>query len=635
LTISVAKPAVSSRGGAEPLAIEPRPEPSTDGRTPYRRFGLNPQRAFVLPLLFMLALLALSWLPLVRNTPGLWWSLVGAVAGLLMWALGLFATAARRGRTLTVEVALRKQHYVQACAHLSVFLYWGWYWREVYDYAPLIVAQLAFAYAFDMLLSWSRRDAYALGFGPFPVIFSMNLFLWFKPDWFYLQFLLVAIGFAAKEFIRWQKDGRQAHIFNPSSFPLAVVSVLLILTHTTHLTWGPEIAETQFRPPHIYLLLFLVSLPGQFLFGVTSMTMSAVVAMYGFGLLYHAITGTYFFFETVPIAVFLGMHLLFTDPSTSPRTEGGRIMFGVLYAAGVVALAPTLGFYDKLLPVPILNLSIKLLDRIARSPAFARLDPAACLTGLKGRRRHLAYMTVWTLAFVLMSTTHGIGHSSRGYWLPEWQQACRGGRRHACEKLAQLEETYCRDGNSGWACNDMGLMLAEGRYGSREKAVSTFRRACELGFRPACGNMQVADGAPGTLQSGPPDLADYPVLLVNGQERRTDPPFTLYRIACGQGWMAACESLGIAYLEGRGTQRDPARAAVEFGKACQSGVATACASVAYQFTHGDGVALNDRQALTYLDKACKLGMSTACRWLAEACASRSALETADDAGICR
>jgi len=48
----------------------------------------------------------------------------------------------------------------------------------------LLAAQLAFAYAFDMLLSWSRRDSYGLGFGPFPIIFSTNLFLWFRDDWF-------------------------------------------------------------------------------------------------------------------------------------------------------------------------------------------------------------------------------------------------------------------------------------------------------------------------------------------------------------------------------------------------------------------------------------------------------------------
>ena len=36
---------------------------------------------------------------------------------------------------------------------------------------------------------------------------------------------MVALGFAAKELIRWNKDGRRVHIFNPSSFPLAVFSI--------------------------------------------------------------------------------------------------------------------------------------------------------------------------------------------------------------------------------------------------------------------------------------------------------------------------------------------------------------------------------------------------------------------------
>ena len=209
---------------------------------------------------------------------------------------------------------------------------------------PFILAQLLFAYAFDMLLCWSRRDTYTLGFGLFPVIFSINLFLWFKPDWFYLQFAMVALGIAGKEMIRWNKDGRRVHIFNPSSFPLAVFSIVLIATGTSGITWGQEIASTQFYPPHMYLMLFLAGLPGQVLFGVTSMTMSAVVATYAFGLMYFASTGIYFFYDSyIPIAVFLGMHLLFTDPSTAPRTELGRILFGGIYGLSTVALYPLLG----------------------------------------------------------------------------------------------------------------------------------------------------------------------------------------------------------------------------------------------------------------------------------------------------
>ena len=58
-----------------------------------------------------------------------------------------------------------------------------------------------------MLLCWSRRNTYTLGFAPFPIVFSINLFLWFKPDWFYFQFAMVALGLAARELIRWNREG--------------------------------------------------------------------------------------------------------------------------------------------------------------------------------------------------------------------------------------------------------------------------------------------------------------------------------------------------------------------------------------------------------------------------------------------
>ena len=301
-------------------------------------------RGLLLPLAFTAGLAGLAFLAPVRQNPKVLWTFLGAAAALCVWYAMLLVWARREGRTLTLEVVLRKQHYLQACAQGSVLLYWGWYWPPVYAFAPFILAQLVFAYAFDMLLGWSRRDAYTLGFAPFPVIFSINLFLWFKPDWFYLQFLMVALGLAAKELIRWNRDGRRVHIFNPSSFPLAVFSLVLLATGTSGITWGQNIATTQFYPPHMYLFLFLIGLPGQFFFGVTSMTMSAVVATYVFGRIYFAATGIYFFYDSyIPIAVFLGMHLLFNDPSTSPRTELGRIIYGALYGLSTMRVVPVAG----------------------------------------------------------------------------------------------------------------------------------------------------------------------------------------------------------------------------------------------------------------------------------------------------
>jgi hypothetical protein len=211
-------------------------------------------RPLALPIGFSLALAAFALLGPVRSNPTLLWTFLVTAGLLLGWAVALLVASLAKGRRLSFDVVLSKQHYVQACAHTAIFLYWGWYFREVYGYAYLILAQLVFAYAFDSLLSWSRRDNYTVGFGPFPIIFSTNLFLWFRTDWFYWQFVTVAIGFVAKELFKWQKGDRRAHIFNPSSFPLALLSLILLATGTSGLTWGREIATLAvLSAPHVPL----------------------------------------------------------------------------------------------------------------------------------------------------------------------------------------------------------------------------------------------------------------------------------------------------------------------------------------------------------------------------------------------
>ena len=509
--------------------------------------------------IFALSLVAFGCLDGVRQNPTFQWSFFGSGALLFAWSGAVFGPALRTGRLLTLEIVVRKQHFVQAIAQGVFLLYWGWYWRQVYDSAFLIAAQLVFAYAFDMLLCWSRRDTYTLGFGPFPIILSINLFLWFADDCFYLQFLLVALGFVTKELIRWDKGGQRVHIFNPSSFPLAVFSLALILTGTSDLTWGQDIATTQFYPPHVYLVLFLVGLPGQYLFGVTLMTMSAVAVTYVFGLLYFAATGTYFFYDSyVPIAVFLGMHLLFTDPSTAPRTEAGCIMFGVLYGLSTVTLYALLAragvppFYDKLLQVPVLNLSIQLLDRMARSKWLRAREPTALGRPRLQRRRNLAYMALWTLVFAGMSTVQGVGDRHPGQWVPFWQGACGDGRPSACQYLANMQLRFC-DSGSGWACNEAGMLhVALARSGEVRRRFDRadaggpfgpFARGCDLGFEPACQNLtRLASGlGPVEFDQAQPTLDDYPIILRGTKGPIVDrSPAALYARACRQGWANTC-----------------------------------------------------------------------------------------------
>jgi hypothetical protein len=510
----------------------------------------------MLPSLIAAALAALGLSSQAGRQPAVFWTLITASALIVLWNSLLIARARRSGRPLAVEIVLRAQHYLQACAQGSVLLYWGWYWRPVYDTAPLIAAQLLFAYAFDMLLNWSRRRAYVLGFGPFPVILSINLFLWFRPEWFYFQFLMVAIGFAAKELIRWKRDGRLVHIFNPSSFPLAVVSLPLILAGASDMTRGQDIAISQFYPPQMYLMLFLVALPGQVLFGVASMTLSAVLTTYLCGLLYFAATGTYVFYDSyVPIAVFLGMHLLFTDPSTSPRSELGRLMFGALYGLSAVALYQLLGaagvptFYDKLLQVPLLNLSVRGMDRLAGARWLRPLDPLRLGRSLAPRRRYAAYASLWAIAFTMLSAAGGLGDRHPGQWLPFWDQACRNGRPRACAYLASLQSIYCGAG-SGWACNESGLTRGEhvvsnhGPHPAERAAMSaSFERGCSLGFVPACRNAGLLRNEEDpAFERAPPTLADYPIVLRGSKGPIADrTPSALHARACEQGWPGTCD----------------------------------------------------------------------------------------------
>ena len=517
-----------------------RPKPGrapSESTTPSAGSG----KALALPSALAVVLIGLGLIS--ARQQALFWTFLGSGVGLLVWAAVLYGSARRNRRALLLEVVIRKQHWIQACAQGSVLLYWGYHTRLVYPFLPFVVAQLIFAYAFDSLLSWSRRNTYQLGFGPFPIIFSINLFLWFQLDWFYWQFAMIAVGFMAKELIRWTREGRRVHIFNPSSFPLGVFSLGLLLTGTWNITYATPIANTQADVPYLYAVIFLVALPGQLFFGVARMTLAAVATTYLFSLAYYQATGTYFFYDShIPVQVFLGMHLLFTDPSTSPRSESGRISFGILYALGVIVFyvllemigAPTL--FDKLLPVPILNLLVRRIDSLMASKPLAALDPARIGSGLSPSQRNVAYTAIWAAFFIMLSLTQGVGDRHPGQYLPFWTNACQVGNERACRYATVLTQIYCVNG-SGWACNEAGI--AESARSQRPEP--SFKRACDQGFTPGCENLARAASPTGTWARGEPVLADLPIVLRGTKPRLTErDPATLYRIGCEQGWPHMC-----------------------------------------------------------------------------------------------
>jgi hypothetical protein len=432
---------------------------------------------------------------------------------------------------------------MQAIGQGALILYVAYHITLFRAILPFILIQLVFAYAFDSLLSWSRRDRYTLSFGPFPIIFSINLFLQFKPEWFYWQFVLVAVGFAAKELIRWTKDGRPTHIFNPSSFPLAVFSLALLLAGQSNVTLGNAIANAFADTPHIYLAILLVALPGQLLFGVARVTVAAAVTMYVIGLCYFAITGTYLMYDAfIPAAVFIGMHLLVTDPATSPKSELGRLVFGALYGLLTTACfvildrigAPT--FYDKLLPIPLLNLLAPRIDAITQAHAFSLPQPAA-FSRLPARLRpNVLYTSLWIAVFVAMTAVRALGDEHPGQYLPFWYDACRAGNVRACTYVVRQTVVHCRNG-SGWACNEVGLV----RQRRGEPAVADFQRACELGFPAGCDNLSRSSSSAAPFERRAPIARDLPILLAGSKPPLKErDPTKLHALACEQGWRGAC-----------------------------------------------------------------------------------------------
>jgi len=463
--------------------------PHTGPPKPWHRF---PASAVGLAFLFLLFLL----LPRVQDNPRLLWTYAGVGCALLAWAALLASKARRTGRLFRIERApILKSHYIQASVQLCVYAHWGWYWRDVYSEIPLILSQLVFLYAFDALLSWSRGRDWRVGCGPLPIVLSTNVFIWFKDDLYAYQFLLVAVGAMGKEFVKWNREGRRTHIFNPSAFTLSLFSIVLIATGTTHHTRGIEIASTLALPPHIYLEIFLLGLVVQYFFSVTLMTFSAAGVLLLMNQLYQWSTGTYAFVDTnIPIAIFLGLHLLMTDPSTSPRSNLGRVIFGGLYGLANFVLywlferwgVPE--FYDKLLPVPFLNLSVQAIDRVAKSGLLGRFTRWEA--NFQPRRLNLVHMACWATLFLTLLVGGKVDAPHEGVSIEYWKQAYRDGKPDVREKLLKVVQSQTEQG-SGAASNELGMLYLEGDVIEKNRAAAAhyFATACELGDYGGCANV--------------------------------------------------------------------------------------------------------------------------------------------------
>ena len=603
------------------------------------RPGLSP---LWLPALLTVGFAGFTLLPRVNSNPHLQASFLAASGFLLAGLAALWWSVVRSGRTLTYEFVPRRVHWVQMIMHSCVFAYWGWYWREVYHEIPLILAQVLFLCVLDILVCWSRRDKWVLGFGPIPIIFSMNLFLWFRDDWFYLQFAMVALIVFGKEFLRWKRDGHLTHIFNPSAFALFVTSVILLATNSTPITWGPQISSTFNNPPNIYLEIFVLGLIVQALFSVTLVTLSAAAMLYLLNVVYTGSTGMYHFIDfNIHPAVFLGLHLLVTDPATSPRKNFGKAIFGAGYGIGVFALYGWLDshgmpqFYDKLLCVPVLNLTVRALDRasVALSAWLARrkwvvagkLRPLQALSAWTPQQANFGFMGIWVALFSFMILTGFLGGKHPGSDPAFWAKACNAGRTKACHVLAQTLDVQCQH-NTARGCFDLGVLLSGGKGLPRDPlgAGRSLKHACDLGLESACVSlvdMVKTDGDSVLLQ--PCSRGDGASCFMlgslyyggQGVSRNLEYAATLFQQSCTAGFTRGCGQLGESYLFGEGVPKDITRARQILEKACDAGYAPGCFNVGLMHRQGIATPKNEPLAQARFRQGCDLGNRDACEAL--------------------
>ena len=194
------------------------------------------------------------------------------------------------------------------------------------------------------------------------------------------------------------------------------------------------------------------------------------------------------------------------------------------------------GFYDKLLQVPLLNLSAGLLDRLARSPLLGASIPRRGACASLPRRRHLAYMSVWAVAFGAMSASGYLGDKHPGQW-------CRSGRRRARPQRAAPARicTFCRTatartGPDGRATNSASCWPNTTTIAPGRRWSSSARAGC--GFPPAATSTGARHA--GTFRRDAPTVPTTGSSCAAARARFRTKPAQLYARACVQGWPGTC-----------------------------------------------------------------------------------------------
>lgn len=337
-------------------------------------------RTFALIGVLLLGSFALVLVPQVEFQGHAWTVMLGCSAALsaaFLYFLWRQRTATEKCR---IDLDVRRTHFMQAIAQGSIYFYVGYYYSGVAEWAPFILYQLIAAFVFDFLLSAYRNNRYKLGFSVFPIVLSINLFMWFKPEYFAGQLAMIFAAIVFKAYIVRKLEGRTVHIFNPSALPMAVTAVVIVLMlNAEYMLSTNNIVASYLIPPYFHLFVFSVGMLSHLASGVSFISLGAVGTLFLVDALFRTFVGLPPMGDIVHPSVFIGITLLATDPVTSSKTRTGQLVYGCVYGLGIFTgyvLLQRFGYptyYDKILPVPILNFLAPYFDRV-RLPLRAWLN---------------------------------------------------------------------------------------------------------------------------------------------------------------------------------------------------------------------------------------------------------------------
>jgi hypothetical protein len=319
------------------------------------------------------------------------------------------------------------------------------------------------------------------------------------------------------------------------------------------------------------------------------------------------------------------------------------MIFGGLYGASVFGLYGFLSligaprFYDKLLPVPPLNLLVRVFDKVGykldQSVAhlFQSIRAPRLIWSASPRLMNLAFMSFWVVLFGWMMTsgfvtTDVVGIPHPGKDPAFWEQACDAHRHKACTVYVGVLNVECEKGSAD-ACLSMGTITNLGVLVPREPAAAGrgFGRACDLGDPKACGLFVdfVRDGGDRILQASCDKGDAYSCFYLatalhagRGVGQDDFRGLSLFERSCKNGYVRGCGVAGEMVLNGQGSATDIANALENLEKSCAGGWAQSCMEAATAYRRESAGPQNEELAEQRLLQGCNLGDQEACRMIA-------------------